>query len=336
MPKKDYYSVLGVARGASADEIKKAYRKLAMKFHPDKNPNDKKAEEKFKEVGEAYEVLSDQKRRDMYDQFGFAGANQGFAGAGAGAGGRGAGGPEGFGNFGGFGGFQQGENPEQFQDLFGDLFGDVFGPGRQGGGKSRRAQKGADLRYTLNISFEESALGTEKQVHFMRQRADRDETAKLSVKVPAGVKQGQRLRLAGEGDSGPNNGPAGDLFVIVNVQDHALFRREDDDILLELPVSYIDAILGTQAEIPTLTSKVSLKIPPGTHTGQSLRLKGKGFPKSGGFGTGDMLVRVLVDTPATLNTKQKDLLEELSKTNQEMPLVKAFNEKVQNMMRTRK
>jgi DnaJ-class molecular chaperone len=330
VPKKDYYSVLGVTRAAPADEIKKAYRKLAMKFHPDKNPGDKKAEEKFKELSEAYEVLSDQKRRDMYDQFGFAGSNQGFAGAGAG--GPGAGG------FGGFGGYsQQGENPQDFQDIFGDIFGDVFNT-RAGGGASRggRKQRGADLRYTLNIAFEEAALGCEKSIHFVRSRAGRDETARLAVKVPAGVKQGQRLRLAQEGDGSPNGGATGDLFVIVNVQDHALFKREDDDVVLDLPIHYVDAILGTEAEIPTLTSKVQIRIPMGTHSGQVLRLKGKGLPKVGGFGSGDMLVRILVDTPETLDSNQKELLEELAKTKQETPMVKTFQDKMDEMMRKRK
>lgn len=330
--KNDYYSTLGVVRGATPDEIKKSYRKLAMKYHPDKNPGDKKSEEKFKELSEAYEVLSDTKRRDLYDQFGFAGSNSGFAGAG----GPGAG-PGGFGGF-GSGGFQQGpgDNPDAFQDIFGDLFGEAFGGRAQGRSRSTRNQRGADLRYTLNVSFEESALGTEKTIHFIRQRSGRDESAKLSVKVPPGVKQGQRLRLAGEGDAGPMAGPAGDLFVIVNVQDHPLFRREEDDVLLDLPIAYVDAILGTQAEIPTLTTKVSVKIPPGTHSSQTLRLKGKGFPKSGGFGAGDMLVRILVDTPESLNSKQKELLEELAKSNQETPLVRAFHEKVQTLMRNRK
>jgi molecular chaperone DnaJ len=333
VPKKDYYSVLNVARNASAEEIKKAYRKLAMKYHPDKNPGDKKAEEKFKELSEAYEVLSDQKRRDMYDQFGFAGANQGFAGAGAGGQGFGGFGQGGFGP-GGFGGFQQGEG--DFQDIFGDIFGDIFAGRAGAGARGPRKQRGADLRYTLNITFEESALGTEKTIHFVRQRGGRDETARLAVKVPAGVKQGQRLRLAGEGDTGPQGGPAGDLFVIINVAEHSLFKREEDDVLLDLPISYVDAILGTQVEIPTLTTKVAVKVPPGTHSGQILRLKGKGFPKSGGFGSGDMLVRILVDTPETLSSKQKELLEELAKTNQETPLVKAFHEKVQQLLRTRR
>lgn len=324
MPKSDFYKVLGVERGASADEVKKAYRKLAMKFHPDKNPGDKKAEEKFKEATEAYEVLSDPKRRQMYDSYGFSGADQGHAGAG----------PGGFGGF-GQGGFSSGGQNAEFQDLFGDIFGDVFG--RTGGqARPNRKSRGADLRYTLAVSFEESALGCEKQISFIRHRNGRDETTKLSVKVPAGVKNQQRLRLSGEGDGGPSGGPTGDLFVIVSISEHSLFRREDDDVVMDLPVSYVDAILGTQVEIPTLTSKVALKVPAGTHSGQVLRIKGRGFPRSGGFGTGDMRVRVLVDTPETLSSKQRELLEELSKSGGETPMVRAFQDKVSQLMRSRK
>jgi molecular chaperone DnaJ len=332
LAKKDYYATLGVSRSAGADEIKKAYRKLAMKYHPDKNPGDKKAEESFKEITEAYEILSDSKKREMYDQFGFAGAGAGYAGAGAGGGG---GNPfgGGFGGFGSGGGFQQG-NAEDFQDIFGDIFGDVFG-GR-GGFRGARKQRGADLRYTLNVSFEESALGGEKTISFLRQRNGKEDSARLSVKIPAGVKQGQRLKLAGEGDGGPNGGAAGDLYVIINVQDHPLFTREDDDVLIDVPVNYVDAILGSEVEIPTLTGRVALKIPPGTHSGQIFRLKGKGFPKVGGFGAGDMRIRALVDTPANLSGKQKDLLQELAKTAEETPLVKSFKEKMTQLMRNRK
>jgi molecular chaperone DnaJ len=326
--KKDFYSVLGVSRTANADEIKKAYRKLAMKLHPDKNPGDKKAEEQFKELTEAYEILSDEKKREMYDQFGFAGA--GFAGAGAGGG---SGGP------GGFGGYQQGfgGSSADFNDIFGDMFGDVFG-GRTGGGfrQTRRTHRGADLRYTLNISFEESALGTEKTVSFIRQRSGREETARLSVKVPAGVKQGQRLKLNGEGDGAPQTGPSGDLYVIINIQEHPLFKRDEEDVLLDVPVSFTDAILGGEIEVPTLTGRVALKIPPGTHTGQSFRLKGKGFPKAGGFGSGDMRVRVLVDTPSHLSAKQKELIQELAKSGSETPQVKDFKEKMALLLRGRK
>lgn len=333
MSKKDYYSLLSVSRSASADEIKKAYRKLAMQYHPDKNPGDKKAEEKFKEISEAYEVLSDPKKREMYDQFGHAGA-QGFGG--------GAGGP--FGGFGGAGagagagGFGQGGDP--FQDIFGDVFSEIFGNARgpgagAGAGRTRRPSKGTDLRYTLNISFEESALGCEKVISFMRQRGGKEEPAKLSVNIPAGVKEGQRLKLAGEGD-GPMGGAAGDLYVIVNIQDHPLFRRNENDVTLDLPIIYTDAILGTNIEVPTLTGKAMIRIPPGTHSGQTFRLKGKGFPKLGGFGSGDMLVKVLVDTPSSLSNRQKELVEELAKSTEGSPLVKAFQEKVNQLMRSRK
>lgn len=335
MSKKDYYSLLNIQRSATADEIKKSYRKLAMQYHPDKNPGDKKAEDKFKELSEAYEVLSDPKKREMYDQFGHAGAQ--------GAGFGGAGGPFGAGGFGGFnrGGAGGASGQDPFQDIFGDVFSEIFGargqgPGTGAGGPRRRPTKGSDLRYTLNISFEESAMGAEKVISFVRQRNGKDETAKLSVNVPAGVKEDQRLKLAGEGDSPPGSGTPGDLYVIVKVQDHALFKRQENDIVMDLPVSYTDAILGTSVEIPTLTGKAMIRIPPGTHTGQTFRLKGKGFPKIGGFGSGDMLVRLIVDTPEKISNRQKELLEELSKAGEETPLVKAYKEKVANIARNKK
>lgn len=325
MAKKDFYAVLGVSRTANADEIKKAYRKLAMKHHPDKNPGDKKAEEAFKELSEAYEVLSDEKKRQMYDQFGFAGGGgqQGHPGGGFGGGGAG---PGGF------------HSQEDFQDIFGDIFGDVFGGGgrNNGGFRQSRKQRGADLRYTLNVNFEESAVGCEKTISFVRQRNGRDDSAKLAVKVPAGVRQGQRLKLSGEGDAGSNGGPSGDLYVIINVQDHSLFRREEDDVLLDVPVSYVDAILGGEVEVPTLTGRVALKIHPGTHSGQIFRLKSKGFPKQGGFGAGDMRIRVLVDTPQNITSKQRELIQELAKSSEETPQVRDFKEKMSQLFRGRK
>jgi molecular chaperone DnaJ len=323
--KKDFYAVLGVAKNSSAEEIKKSYRKLAMKYHPDKNPGDKKAEEQFKEISEAYEVLSDPKKKEMYDQFGFAGAGANYQGAGAG------------GPFGGAGGFSGGFNTgEDFQDVFGDMFGDIFG-GRAGGfQRGRRTVKGSDLRYTLNVTFEESAAGTDKVISFLRLRNSREESTKLSVKVPAGVKQGQRLKLSGEGDASTSGGENGDLYVIVQVQDHELFAREEDDVLIDVPVSYTDAILGAEVEVPTLTGRVAVKIQPGTGSGQILRLKGKGFPKSGGFGNGDMRIRILVDTPSNLSARQKELIQELAKGGGETPQVKDFKSKVSSLIKGRK
>lgn len=332
MSKKDFYQLLGVSKTATADEIKKAYRKLAMQHHPDKNQGNKKSEEKFKEFSEAYEVLSDEKKRQNYDQFGHAGVGGNPFGSGASAGARAS---------------SAGADP--FQDIFGDVFGDIFGPGARGGGpfgggtynsgraKSSRAQsaRGSDLRYSLSITFEEAASGCEKMVGFVRQVGAREESAKLSVTVPAGVKEGQRLKLSGEGDK-PAGGTAGDLYVIIDLQEHVLFKREEFDVTLDLPVSYTDAILGTNVEIPTLYGKAEIKIPSGTHTGQTFRLKNKGFVRLGGLGSGDMLVRVIVDTPAKINVRQKEIIEELHRYNEETPLVKSYQEKLQTVLRGRK
>lgn len=328
MSKKDFYQTLGVTKSSTPEEIKKAYRKLAMQHHPDKNQGNKKAEEKFKELSEAYETLSDEKKRQTYDQFGHAGAGGNpFGGGGFNPGAGGAGG---------------GADP--FQDIFGDVFGDIFSGGGRGGprqgrargpGFNQRSMRGSDLRYSLSIAFEEAANGTEKTITFARQRGSREETAKLSVTVPAGVKEGQRLKLAQEGDH-PGSGEAGDLYVIIGLQDHLLFKREEFDVILDLPVSYTDAILGTTSEIPTLFGKAEIKIPAGTHSGQTFRLKGKGFPRLGSTGAGDMLVRVIVDTPAQVNPRQKEILEELQRFKEDTPLVKGYHEKLQTILRNRK
>lgn len=334
MSKRDFYQTLGVSRSSTADEIKKAYRKLAMQYHPDKNPNNKKAEDKFKEISEAYETLSDDEKRKTYDQFGHAGAG----GNPFGAGGFGAGGFSGRQSRGG----APGGDP--FQDIFGDVFGDIFnqsggarGGPRPGANTYTRGgpQKGSDLKYSLSITFEEAAIGCEKTISFMRQVGSKEENTRLAVTVPAGVKEGQRLKLAGEGDR-PSSGPAGDLYVVVDLQEHLLFRREDNDVILDLPITYTDAILGTSMEIPTLFGKAEIKIPAGTHSGQNFRLKSKGFPRIGATGSGDMLVRVIVDTPLKTNSRQKELLEELQRYKEETPLVKSFSEKMQSLLRTRK
>ncbi len=306
---------------------------MAMQYHPDKNQGNKSAEEKFKQITEAYEVLSDDQKRAAYDKFGHSmGGGNPFGGSGGPFGG--GAGPRGYGG----GGFDSAGDP--FQDIFGEVFGDFFGRGRgpgSGGFSSRtRVSKGADLRYTLNLSFEEAAQGCEKPIQFVRVRNETEERANLIVTVPAGVKQGQRLKLRGEGDGGTNGGSSGDLYVIVNIQDHSLFRRDGHDCVLELPVPFTMAILGSQVEIPTLTGKAALKIPPGTTSGQIFRLKGKGFPKVGGFGAGDMLVKIIVDTPSEITSEQRELIEKLNVLIGETPMVRSFKEKMTQYLRTKR
>jgi molecular chaperone DnaJ len=353
MAKRDYYEVLGVARNASEAEIKKAYRRLAMKHHPDRNPDDKSAEAKFKEANEAYEILADAQKRAAYDQFGHAGVDPSMA-----AGARGGG---------GFHGAAGGAN---FADIFGDVFGDIFGGGG-GGGRRGQVYRGADLRYNLELSLEEAVRGTEVRIRvptletcetckgsgakagtaatpcatcgghgqvrmqqgfFSIQQTcpacrgsgkvikspcetchgqGRIKASKtLSVKVPAGVDEGDQIRLAGEGEAGESGAPAGDLYVQVRLKPHDLFKRDGDDLHCEMPVSFATATLGGDLEIPTLDGRASLKIPPGTQTGKVFRLRGKGVRNVRSHATGDLYCHTSVETPVHLNKRQKELLEE--------------------------
>ncbi len=351
MSKRDYYDVLGVARNASEAEIKKAYRRLAMKYHPDRNTGDKSvdAEKNFKEAKEAYEVLADAQRRAAYDQFGHAGIDPSIGG-GRGFGGGGA----------------------SFSDIFGDVFGDIFGGGRAGG---PRVQRGADLRYNLELSLEEAVAGTSvkikvptwvicescggngarkgsspktcgtcggagqvrmQQGFFSVQQtcptchgkgsviddpcpACRgigrvQETKTLSVKVPPGVDTGDRIRLAGEGEAGDNGGPPGDLYVQVHVREHPIFTRDDSHLYCEVPIAFTTAALGGELEVPTLDGKVKLKIPEGTQTGKMFRMRGKGLKPVRGGPQGDLICRVAVETPVKLNDHQRDLLRQLDES----------------------
>ena len=327
MRNKDYYAVLGLQKNATEAELKKAYRKLAMQFHPDKNPNDKAAEEKFKEVSEAYQVLADPKSRTAYDNFGHSSAQPSHQGYYTG--------PnfEDF-DFTQFRGNTQGYSSESAHDLFNDIFGDIFGQRRRPGSTRTR---GADLRYNLAISHEEVALGAEKQIRFMRNRSGTEDTARLSVTVPPGVGNGQRLKLKGEGDSGSNGGENGDLYVIVSLMDHPLFKRSGTDVLLDLPLSFVDAITGIEMEVPTLTGRASLKIPPNTHPGQVFRLRGKGFPDvHNPSRTGDMLLRVVIDIPTKLTNEEIEQVRRLSSLGDSAPLVKEFKEQVKKLFEARK
>jgi len=365
---KDYYTLLGVHRNASEADLKRAYRRLAHEHHPDKNPGNKAAEEKFKEINEAYEVLSDAQKRAYYDQYGTA---PGAGGAGPGAGGFGAGAGMG--------------------DIFGDIFGEFFG-----GGQGRaRATVGDDLRYNLKITFEEAAFGTTTKIRVPRwercpdcdgtgakskegvsvcsscrgagqirmqqgffsisrtctrcggegkvitdpcktcggrKRIERDRT--LSVKIPGGVETGNTIRLSGEGELGAYGGPPGDLYVFITVEEHALFKREGQDIICEVPVSFVQAALGTELEVPTLTGNTKLKVPAGAQPGQVFRLRGKGFPHLRGGGSGDQVCRLVVEVPTKLSAKQKELLQEFERLSGEgsTPTVKGFFEKVKEVL----
>lgn len=348
--KADYYETLGVAHNASEAEIKKAYRKLAMKYHPDRNAGDKSAEEKFKTLTEAYEVLSDSRKRSAYDQFGHAGVDQsgaGFAGSG------------------------------NFSDVFGDIFGDIFG-GRTGGhgqGGHTRAQQGADLRYNLEMSLEDAVHGNTVTIKVptlvgcspckgtgaksgskpktcttcqgmgqvrmqqgffaiqqtcpacrgageiisdpctqCRGEGRVHETKTLSVRIPAGVDNNDRIRLTGEGEAGFHGGPPGDLYVQVHVKEHELFKRDGTDLYCEVPVSFTMAALGGELDVPTLEGRVKLKVPAETQTDRLFKIRGKGVKTIRGQGPGDLLCRVIIETPINLTRKQKELLEEFSKS----------------------
>jgi len=346
MAKRDYYEVLGVSRDVSEGDLKKAYRRIAMKLHPDRNPGDAKAEEQFKEANEAYEVLSDAEKRQIYDQFGHDGLDPN-AGAGRGGGG--------------------------FGDIFGDVFGDIFGGGR-GGGRGGPA-RGSDLRYNLSLSLEQAVNGDSVEIRipvlagcgdcdgsgakpgtsastcqecngagqvrvspgfFSLQQtcprchgrgevitdpcnacagAGRVEKRKtLSVKVPAGVDVGDRIRLTGEGEAGPNGGPAGNLYVQIDVQPHPIFQRDGRHLHCEVPISFADAALGGELDVPTLDGRVKLKVPNETQTGKVFRLRGKGVTQVRGGGVGDLLCRVVVETPVKLTEEQRELLQKLKQS----------------------
>ena len=347
MSKRDYYEVLGVDKGAGEREIKKAYKKLAMKYHPDRTQGDKALEEKFKEIQEAYEVLTDTQKRAAYDQYGHAGVdpNRGGAGFGGGA---------------------------DFGDIFGDVFGDIFGGGR---GRQSRARQGADLRYNLEMTLEEAVRGKEVEIRVptlvacehcngsgakkgsspktcptchgngqvqMRQgffavqqtcptcsgrgkiisdpcnechgQGRTEKTKTLSVKIPAGVDTGDRIRLSGEGEAGESGAPAGDLYVQVHVRDHDIFTRDGNNLYCEVPLSFTTAALGGELQVPTLDGKVKLKISPETQTGRMFRLRGKGVKSVRSGAIGDLLCKVVVETPVNLSSKQKDLLRELEES----------------------
>ncbi|WP_224958879.1 DnaJ C-terminal domain-containing protein [Geomonas subterranea] len=293
MAQNDYYEVLGLKKGASADEIKRAYRKLAVKYHPDKNPGDKQAEERFKEINEAYAVLSDPKKKEQFDQFGSTNFHQRFSQEDI------------------FRGFNV---DDMFRDQgFGtdDIFSRIFGDAvrRQRGGRGRSmAAKGEDFSMEIQVTFRDAYDGAEKRVAFMRDGA-REE---LSVKIPAGIETGARLRVAGRGAPGRMGGPAGDLYLSVTVGTDPLFQREGADIVLSHEVRFSRAVLGGQVEVPTMEGAKRIKIPAGIQSGTKVRLKGLGFPVLGSQARGDMYVRIAVHVPEKLSARQRELVEQLA------------------------
>jgi molecular chaperone DnaJ len=357
MSKRDYYKVLDVPRTATEAEIKKAYRRLAMKYHPDRNPDDKEAEERFKEAKEACEVLTDAQKRAAYDQYGHAGVEAAAAGARGRAGGFGPG--------------------DAFSDIFGDVFGDIFGNSRRGG-RAQQVFRGADLRYELELDLDQAVFGHTVEIEVpkldaceschgtgaakgsspvtcetcggsgqvrisqgffqLQQTCPRcrgvgtlvrnpcdvclgqgrvRRTRKLSVKVPAGVDTGDRIRLSGEGEAGRNGGPAGDLYVEVQVREHPIFERDGEHLSCEVPISFATAALGGSVEVPTLDGHVTLKIPPETQSGRVLRLRDKGVKPVRGSTRGDLFCRLVVETPVHLNAEQRELIRKLEESLQQ-------------------
>jgi molecular chaperone DnaJ len=372
MAKRDCYEVLGVERTAEAEEIKKAYRKLALKYHPDKNPGDKTAEEKFKELGEAYEILSDPQKRAIYDQHGHAAFDR---------------------RAGGFGAGPFHDPFEIFREVFGGggIFEDLFGGGRA---DPNQPQRGNDLRYDMEITFEEAAQGCEKEVSVIKLapcdtcqgsgaeagsrirtcpscggrgqvvnsrgifsiaqtcpqcqgsgrvlekpckachgQGRRERSSKIKLRIPAGVDTGSRLRSAGNGEAGFRGGPPGDLYVVLHVQAHAIFQRDGDDLLCEVPVSFVQAALGAEIEVPSLDGAAMIKIPPGTQPGTMFRLKSKGIKNVQGYGRGDLHVRVNVEVPTRLSSTQKAKLQEFADlcNGQESPMSQGFFEKAKKL-----
>ena len=293
MAQRDYYEVLGVKKGASVDEIKKAYRKLAVKYHPDKNQGDKQAEERFKEINEAYAVLSDPKKKEEFDRFGSNNFHQRYSQEDI------------------FRGFNvddmfrgQGFGTD---DIFSRIFGDAMRRQR-GGGPGRMAAKGEDFSMEIQITFRDAYDGAEKRIAFMRAGV-REE---LSVKIPAGIESGAKLRVAGRGGPGRMGGPGGDLFLTVNVGPDPLFQREGDDIVLSHEVRFSQAVLGGAIDVPTMEGAKRIRIPAGIQSGTKVRLKGLGFPQMGNKGRGDMYVKIHVEVPEKLTARQKELIEELA------------------------
>ena len=300
-----YYEILGAKRNASQSEIKKGYRRLARKYHPDVNPGDRSAEERFKQIQEAYGVLSDPEKRKFYDQKGYyrdgqqAAAGDGF---------------QDFQDFGGSGFGYRNFSGGSGQSTFGDILSDLFGRGN-GRASSARPTRGQDLEYRIEIPFLDAIRGTQTRIRASRRDGGTQKVESLRVKIPAGVKSGSRIRVPGKGDVAPFGGPPGDLFLVVRVQPHPFFSRRGNNVLCSVPVTVEEAVLGAQIEVPTVEGKARLKIPSGTQSGQKLRLRGRGAPSPKGGDRGDQLVEVQVVLPTVEDERSKEIVREFSRLN---------------------
>ncbi|KPM49406.1 molecular chaperone DnaJ [Jiulongibacter sediminis] len=379
--KRDYYEVLGVSKGASAEELKKAYRKLAIKYHPDKNPGDAEAEKKFKEIAEAYSVLSDPQKKARYDQYGHAGMG-------------------GAGGFGGQGGFTMDDIFSQFGDIFGDdsPFSSFFGGSRGGGGGRRGVRKGSDLRIKLKMSLSDVAKGLEKKIKVKRYTScntcggngakngtslntcgtcngqgqvrrvqqtmlgqmvststcptcngegktvtERCEACfgegrqltedQIQIKIPAGVAEGMQLSMSGKGNVPVRGGVPGDLLIVIEEEEHPDLKRDGNNILFDLPLNFVDAVLGSEVEVPTVDGKVKIKVKNGTQAGEVLRLRGKGLPNLNGYGTGDQLVHINIFTPTSVSSEEKKILEDLRESPNFEPKKGANNKSIFDKMK---
>ncbi len=324
MPERDYYEVLGIPRNATPDQVKRAYRKLAKQYHPDRNPGNKTAESRFKEVQAAYEVLSDAEKRTLYDQFGHAGARGPAGGWRSGPGGqrvhtwKSGGGPDIpiedlddlFSVFAGGGGRRRGTGRSIFEEFF-------KGAARSGGSSGEQPASGADMEHPVDLSFEQAVHGTKLDLTLTDPRTG--VAQRITVKIPAGVADGQRIRLRGKGGLGGPGMPAGDLYIICRVRPHPCFRREGNDVYLDLPLTISEAALGTRVEIPTLGGRTMLTVPPGTPSGARLRLKDQGVRAAGNKAPGHLYAVVRIVPPKSPTTEQRELLEKLRQTEQESP-----------------
>jgi len=330
MAKRDYYEVLGIKRGASDDDVRSAYRRLARKYHPDLNPGDRAAEQKFKELSEAYEILADPKKRQAYDQFGFAGvqmgaeAGAGAAGSGAGPGGQrytwsGQGSPFEDAVFEAFGGAGP-EGASFFEELVSHLGGAHAGRARGGARGRRRVAAGQDIQSEIALTFDQAVHGVQTSLTLERPSGDGSRRPeRLTVRIPLGVRDGQRVRLRGQGGPGFGGGPAGDLYLIIRVQEHPYFRREGQDVYIDLPITVAEAALGTTADVPTVHGRTTVHVPPGTASGTRLRLRGQGVPDATGKGRGDQYCIIRIVPPKRLDERERRLFEELRNLQQENP-----------------